>query len=243
VTQTMSFGDLLRRYRLAAGLTQEALAERASLSVRAISDLERGLRNAPRRETVRLLTDTLALDTAAGERLQTAARRPRRQPVPREPSAPTPETGAGRQFRLVGRTHEIGALRTKLQDARTGRGCLVLLSGEGGIGKTRLLEELAIEAQQCRILVLWGRCWETDGAPPFWPWTQIVRGLVRSREPAALREELGPGAPHIAQLAPEVHDHLPDLAPAPELEPREARFRLFDSVTIALQNVAKCRIP
>ena len=56
-----SFGDLLRRLRSAASLSQEALAERASLSRRGISDLERGARQAPRLETVRLLADALSL--------------------------------------------------------------------------------------------------------------------------------------------------------------------------------------
>ena len=71
-----SFGDLLRRLRSAASLSQEELAERAGLSVRGISDLERGLRQAPRLETVRLLADAL------GARTRTTARRssPRRGP-------------------------------------------------------------------------------------------------------------------------------------------------------------------
>jgi transcriptional regulator with XRE-family HTH domain len=58
---SMTFGELLKRHRLAAGLTQEALAERAALSARAVSDLERGVNRAPRRDTVDLLTAALAL--------------------------------------------------------------------------------------------------------------------------------------------------------------------------------------
>src|SRR5258708_7489338 len=64
-----SFGPLLRRYREAAGLTQEELAVRASLSARGISDLERGRRQTPRLETVRLLAEALALRVAPGELL------------------------------------------------------------------------------------------------------------------------------------------------------------------------------
>src|SRR5215217_5368929 len=55
------FGDLLRRHRTAAALSQEALAERAGVSARAISDLERGVHRAPRLETVRMLADALGL--------------------------------------------------------------------------------------------------------------------------------------------------------------------------------------
>ena len=83
--QTPLFGELLRRHRLEAGLTQEALAERAGLSLRAISDLERGLRRAPYRETVRMLSEALGLDLGARERLESAARRPRSGPTSRQP--------------------------------------------------------------------------------------------------------------------------------------------------------------
>src|SRR5438105_14114726 len=70
-----TFGDLLRRYRLAAGLTQEELAEKAQVSPRAISDLERGARSRPWRETVQLLADALELASAERSLLETAARR------------------------------------------------------------------------------------------------------------------------------------------------------------------------
>ncbi|MGH2618424.1 MAG: helix-turn-helix domain-containing protein, partial [Thermomicrobiales bacterium] len=69
-----SFGDLLRRLRSAAALSQEALAERAGLSRNGISDLERGLHPAPRLETVRMLADGLALGEADRAALLTAAR-------------------------------------------------------------------------------------------------------------------------------------------------------------------------
>ena len=60
--ETTTFGALLKRYRMAAGLTQEALAERASLSTRAVSDLERGLSRAPRYDTLDLLTKAMNLE-------------------------------------------------------------------------------------------------------------------------------------------------------------------------------------
>ena len=69
-----TFGALLKRYRLAAGLTQEELAERARLSVRAISDLERGLHRAPQKETVALLADALTVTPAERAALEAARR-------------------------------------------------------------------------------------------------------------------------------------------------------------------------
>jgi transcriptional regulator with XRE-family HTH domain len=68
------FADLLRRYRLAAGLTQEELAERATLSARAVSDLERGLRTRPQRETIRLLAEALHLNPDERDHLLAARR-------------------------------------------------------------------------------------------------------------------------------------------------------------------------
>src|SRR5579871_3612919 len=75
--QAMAFADLLRRRRVAAGLTQETLAERAGLSARAISDLERGLHRHPHRDTVQLIAEALQLpQQERGELLDAAARRP-----------------------------------------------------------------------------------------------------------------------------------------------------------------------
>src|SRR5919202_1118773 len=69
VAPPSDFGTLLRDFRRAAGLTQEALAELAGLSARGVSDLERGLHRAPQRETLSRLARALGLDTAARQRL------------------------------------------------------------------------------------------------------------------------------------------------------------------------------
>ena len=137
-----SFGDLLRRLRSAASLSQEALAERASLSRRGISDLERGARQAPRLETVRLLADALSLSDVDRTALLAAARpEPLRldtsRSAPSVPVAlPTPLT------RLIGREPEVQALQSTLRhdDVR-----LVTLTGAGGTGKTRLAIAVAAE--------------------------------------------------------------------------------------------------
>jgi predicted ATPase/transcriptional regulator with XRE-family HTH domain len=139
---TASFGELLRQVRSAASLSQEELAQRSGLSVRGISDLERGARSAPRLETVRMLADALGVGQDDRSALLAAAR-----PAllggagadhvrPALPSVPTPLT------RLIGREVEIGALRTILQrdDVR-----FVTLTGAGGSGKTRLAIAVAAE--------------------------------------------------------------------------------------------------
>jgi transcriptional regulator with XRE-family HTH domain len=235
------FGDLLRRYRLEAGLTQEALAEGSALSARAISDLERGLRTAPRKETVRLLASALSLDAATAAALERAARKPRRREPSRQFADGVPAMAAGFVPKLAGRARELALLRAKLDGAQSGSGGLVLLAGEPGIGKTRLLYELAADAGRRGMQVCWGRCWETEGAPPFWPWIEILRAVLRDPDPQRLRTQLGAGASAISELVPEVRDVLTDLPAAPSLDPAAARFRLFDAVTGALQRISLAR--
>jgi DNA-binding CsgD family transcriptional regulator len=83
----------------------------------------------------------------------------------------------GRAGALVGRAHELAVLRSALGDAGDGMGRLVLVVGEPGIGKTRLAREIAGRALAAGHAVAWGRCVEADGAPPYWPWLQILRTL------------------------------------------------------------------
>src|SRR2546430_16910418 len=91
-SQAPIFGELLKRYRLARGLTQETLAERAGLSVRTVSDLERSVNLTPRKDTLPLLAAALELPAPERSRLQAAARRlggpP--PPLPAAPSASVP---------------------------------------------------------------------------------------------------------------------------------------------------------
>ena len=65
-----------------------------------------------------------------------------------------------------------------LDDAMSGQGRLVMLAGEPGIGKTRTAQELATLAEQRGAQVLWGRCYEEAGAPPYWPWVQSIGSFV-----------------------------------------------------------------
>jgi DNA-binding CsgD family transcriptional regulator len=142
---------------------------------------------------------------------------------------------------FVGREAELAALTADLEVAAAGRAGVVLLAGEPGIGKTRLAEEVATAAAAHGVLVLWGRCWEGEGAPAFWPWVQVVRAYVEGSDPAALRDEMGAGAADIAQVVPAVRERLPDLPVPLPIEPEAARFRLFDSLTGFLRAAAAHR--
>lgn len=93
----------------------------------------------------------------------------------------------------VGRDRELGLLEAVLSDALEGRGRSAIAAGEAGIGKTRLLEEVAERARARGFAVVWGRGWELGGAPSFWPWVELLRGLVaRPFAPPSFARRLGP---------------------------------------------------
>jgi predicted ATPase/DNA-binding XRE family transcriptional regulator len=132
---TSSFPELLRQHRLSRVLTQAELAERSGLSERAISDLERGLKQAPRTSTVRLLVRGLGLPEAEAAALLRAAQS-RRKPTPdlgpSQHNLPLPTTS------FIARASELSQLEQALRES-----CLVTITGAGGCGKTRLALELA----------------------------------------------------------------------------------------------------
>jgi hypothetical protein len=131
---------------------------------------------------------------------------------------------------FVGRERELHELRAALEDANTGRGRLFLLSGEPGIGKTRLAEEIAREAAKRGMRAVWGRSWEGGGAPAYWPWVQILRSLVV--DPNRPRTRSTAIAPEVAQLTPGLASEAHGEPPS---DPKRAQFRLFDAVTTTLK--------
>jgi len=79
--------------------------------------------------------------------------------------------------------------------AVSGKGRLVMLVGEPGIGKTRTAQELASDAETLGSQVLWGRCYEEDGAPPYWPWVQLIRSYVQQKDAEQLQAAWKLGLP------------------------------------------------
>ena len=92
---------------------------------------------------------------------------------------------------FVGRQREMRELKAALNDAISGQGRLVMLVGEPGIGKTRTAQELASYAEARGTQVLWGWCYEEEGAPPYWPWLQLLRSYVQKQAPEQLIAEMG----------------------------------------------------
>jgi tetratricopeptide (TPR) repeat protein len=140
---------------------------------------------------------------------------------------------------LLDRDRELAELAAGLEDAIGGRGRLVLIAGEPGIGKTALAENLAIRAVEREVRVLWGRCWEGGGAPPYWPWVQIIRALAEDCEDDTLAAYLDTGASYVAQLVPEVADRTGqgDGAVA-SVESEAGRFYLFEAAARLFRNAS-----
>jgi len=132
-------------------------------------------------------------------------------------------------------------LRAALALAVTAQGRLVMLGGEPGIGKTRLAQEFASHAAEQGTAVRWGRCWEGEGAPAFWPWIQVLRAQIAETEPDELQEQLGAGAGEMARLVPDLQARLPGMVARPLEDDAGARFRLFDSVGAFLKACAGCQ--
>ncbi|MCH8222913.1 MAG: protein kinase [Chloroflexi bacterium] len=140
---------------------------------------------------------------------------------------------------FVGRHREMDQLKATFEDTLGGHGKMVALVGEPGIGKTRTAQELATYAAMRGGQVLWGRCYEGGGAPPYWPWVQAIRSYVMDRDAETVRREMGSTASVIAEIVPDVKERLPDLHPPSQIDdPDSARFRLFDSITTFLKTAS-----
>ncbi|HEY4281125.1 MAG TPA: BTAD domain-containing putative transcriptional regulator [Conexibacter sp.] len=153
----------------------------------------------------------------------------------------TPTTAPRRDRAFVGRERQLDRLMTGIEELQHGRGSLFLVRGEAGMGKTWLAEEAAARAGEHGALVLSGRCWESGGAPAYWPWVQCLRKLVQQTEPDTLAGQLGVGAVDIARILPEIGELIPNQPPYPDVDPEGARFRLFDAVSTLLRHAARAR--
>ncbi|MDT3439474.1 MULTISPECIES: BTAD domain-containing putative transcriptional regulator [unclassified Pseudofrankia] len=166
------------------------------------------------------------------------------RPVGRAEEAPAEEAPAERPWTtalgtphvdgLIGRVEEFGVLRHAVASAFAGGAALVLVEGEPGAGKTRLLEEAGAHADWLGALVVWGRCLEGDGTPAMWPWVQAV-GVVLDGLPAAARQGW-----HAGELGRLVEPR--GVVAAPVLPDSGAQFRLFERA-VALVGEVSARRP
>ena len=146
-----------------------------------------------------------------------------------------------RRTPFVGRTAERAELERLIDSTVRGRGGMILIGGEPGVGKTRLVEEVLDMSQRRRCLSLTGRCYEMEGTPPFMPFVETVELCARVVPPAALREVLGDAAPEVARLVPDLRRLFPDI-PAPiELPPEQQRHYLFKNFAEFLERASRVR--
>ena len=195
--QSQTFASLLRRHRLAEGLSQEELAERAGLSRRGVSDLERGVKRSPHRDTILRLADALRLEgqertlfaaLARGQRSSQPEDNKRASSTLSYPAAP-----------FVGRRHEL----VLLDDHLAGRTAPLFVAGEPGIGKSRLLAEVATRAAAQGWRVITGGCTRRSGQEPYEPFVSALAHAVRHTAQARQRMELQ-GCGWLVRLLPEL---------------------------------------
>jgi hypothetical protein len=123
----------------------------------------------------------------------------------------------------------------QLEAASKGRGSVGLVTGEPGIGKTRLVDELGRIAREQHARVVWGRCWEAGGTPAYWPFIQVLRALTLNGGAEALAKVDAGRREDLAPLFPE----LASARRGATAEPAQARFRTFEAVTILFQALAR----
>jgi class 3 adenylate cyclase/tetratricopeptide (TPR) repeat protein len=143
---------------------------------------------------------------------------------------------------FVGRESERADLRRRLDEAVRGRGSLVLLGGEPGVGKTRLAMELAAEADERGVRVLTGHCVEMEGAAPYTAWVEVLeQALARAQSPEAFRSLLGDDAGEVARIVPELRRVFADVPQPIELPPEQERRYLFNSIRDFIGRAAEVR--
>ncbi|MET8520801.1 BREX system ATP-binding domain-containing protein [Nocardioides sp. NPDC004968] len=133
----------------------------------------------------------------------------------------------------IGRDDELATLHAVLRRTAKGAPGFVVIEGEPGSGKTYLLEHVAAEASHAQFSVAWGRCLDGAGAPPMWPWVEIVRSVVDAL-PVSQRDEVNGDLLRLIEPAEDpLHEQLRHGA--------SGQFRLFEQVVELLADVARNR--
>ena len=140
---------------------------------------------------------------------------------------------------LIGRDSQLDAARRVLAHARAGSARVALIVGEAGVGKSRLLRATTEEARATGFFVLNGACFEAERSIPYAPLLDLVRLFASSASPALVAHVLGPAAPELVSIFPELRPLLPDVVPSPAVDPESDRRRLFHSLAQVVTILAR----
>jgi tetratricopeptide (TPR) repeat protein len=156
--------------------------------------------------------------------------------IEKEPSKEAPAENPLYRRVFVGREPELKQLQSAFDGAVSGQGALVMVTGEPGIGKTALCEQLStyVTLRGGRTLV--GHCYEAGSLSlPYLAFVEALRSYVLTRDPKDLKEELGSGAADVARIVSEIRERL-KIKPRPQKDPEEERYRLLQGVSEFLTN-------
>lgn len=131
---------------------------------------------------------------------------------------------------IVGRQSELYILGQALREAQQGQGHCLLIAGEAGIGKSRLVAELHSRASAEQFLIWEGHCFEQDLSFPYAPWIDALRSFLAPKSPEETTELLGSLATELLKVLPELSLLIPGLQPSPPLEAGSEKRRLFETV-------------
>lgn len=140
---------------------------------------------------------------------------------------------------LIGRDAEYAELMRRLGEMLAGRGSVVMIGGEPGIGKTHLTEALLADAARRGAYAVVGHCYEMEGSPPDVPFIEMLEYAARVAARASFRKSLGEDAPEVAKIMPDLRNMFADIPPAMTLPPEQQRRFLFNGYRAFVERSAR----
>ncbi|MEO5800464.1 MAG: AAA family ATPase, partial [Gemmatimonadales bacterium] len=140
---------------------------------------------------------------------------------------------------LIGRAAPLATAQHTLGRARDAHGSTLLISGEAGIGKSRMVREIVAHARSLGFVSLVGTCFQADRTSPYAPLLDLVHVLAATTSPALAAHCFGPAAAELLALFPELQGIFPDATAAPARDPEESRRRLHHAMTSAIHQLAR----
>src|SRR5688572_26466865 len=141
---------------------------------------------------------------------------------------------------LIGRESDLQRLDRLITQSQEGRGQIALISGEAGIGKSRLVREAKARAPQ-GTMILEGACFQTESVLPYAPILDLFRNFLETHPPEEIARMMEASAPQLVKLFPELIRDLPDLTPSGSSSPNpeQEKRRLFQALAMALTELAQ----